>query len=73
MDKGKILDNYEDLTSGMMIDYDDVKAQLIDLVTVSDMALSLDDRNSSYATLNIMNMAIQQLVDKLEERDNHAR
>lgn len=53
----------------MMIDYDDVKAQLIDLIAISDMALIDRGPNNLYATLNIMQRAIQQLVDKLEERD----
>lgn len=52
-----------------MIDYDDVKAQLTDLIAISDMALIDGEPNNLYSTLNIIQRAIQQLVDKLEERD----
>lgn len=52
-----------------MIDYDNVKAQLIDLIAISDMALIDGELNKLYATLNIMQRDIQQLVDRLEERD----
>ncbi|HEM3648311.1 TPA: hypothetical protein U1C40_000923 [Streptococcus suis] len=53
-----------------MINYDDLKAQLIDMITISDMAISSGDQNSTYATLNVINRAMQHLVDKLEEREN---
>lgn len=52
-----------------MIDYDDVKAQLIDLVAISDLAIVDGEPNNIYSALNVMQRAIQQLVDKLEERE----
>lgn len=56
-----------------MIEYDDVKAQLTDLIAISDMALIDWNPNNIYATLNVTKRAIQQLVDKLEEREKHDR
>lgn len=53
-----------------MIDYDDLKTQLIDMITISDMAISNGDQKSTYATLNVINRVMQQLVDKLEEKEN---
>lgn len=52
-----------------MIEYDDIKAQLIDMIAISEMAIENDDHNSTYATLNIINRAMQHLVDKLKERE----
>lgn len=52
-----------------MINYDDLRATLSALATISDMALVTDDRNSTYATLTIVNTLLQDLVSRLEERE----
>ncbi|MFU2221890.1 hypothetical protein [Streptococcus pluranimalium] len=52
-----------------MINYDDLKVTLSNLITISDMALVTDDRNSTYATLTIVNTFLQDLVSRLEERE----
>lgn len=51
-----------------MINYDDLKVTLSHLATISDMALVTDDRNSTYATLTIVNTFLHDLVSRLEER-----
>ncbi|MFV8210604.1 hypothetical protein ACMZ62_00400 [Streptococcus pluranimalium] len=52
-----------------MINYNDLKVTLSNLATISDMALVTDDRNSTYATLTIVNTFLQDLVSRLEERE----
>ncbi|MGX7777257.1 hypothetical protein ACVV62_09425 [Streptococcus pluranimalium] len=62
---------YEENGGGMtgMINYDDLKVTLSHLAIISDMALVTDDRNSTYATLTIVNTLLQDLVSRLEERE----
>ncbi|MGT2832387.1 hypothetical protein [Streptococcus halotolerans] len=56
------------MTDKEIINYDELKVALSNLSAISALALSVDDRNSTYATLTIVNMMLEQLVDRLEER-----
>lgn len=54
-----------------MIDYDDLRVSLSQLIDISDMALVTDDRNSTYSTLAVINTLLEQLVNRLDERELH--
>ncbi|MEQ9810184.1 hypothetical protein [Streptococcus jiangjianxini] len=49
---------------------DDLKVTLSSLAIISDMALSTDDSSTTYATLNVANMLLKDVVNRLEEVDS---
>lgn len=47
---------------------DDLMADLIDLETLTDMALNFDSKNELYATVRLVGREISRLVKEIEKK-----